>query len=69
MSLGAPALYRSGKLQGVMAEFAQCIRSGRASRTDGRSGLRVLTSSTAASRSLEFQWLRHAPARAEIAAL
>jgi predicted dehydrogenase len=50
----APALPEREALQGVMAEFAHCIRSGRASRTDGRSGLRVLDILEAASRSLEF---------------
>jgi predicted dehydrogenase len=50
----APALPETEALQGVMAEFAQCIRAGRASRTDGWSGLRVLDILEAASRSLEF---------------
>jgi predicted dehydrogenase len=50
----APALPETEALQGVMAEFAHCIRSGRPSRTDGRSGLRVLDILEAASRSLEF---------------
>lgn len=50
----APALPEREALQGVMAEFAGCIREGRASRTDGRSGLRVLDILEAASRSLEF---------------
>lgn len=50
----APALPETEALQGVMAEFASCIRSGRTSRTDGRSGLRVLDILEAASRSLEF---------------
>ena len=50
----APALPEREALQGVMAEFAHCIRSGRTSRTDGRSGLRVLDILEAASRSLEF---------------
>jgi predicted dehydrogenase len=50
----APALPEREALQGVMTEFAQCIRSGRPSRTDGRSGLRVLDILEAASRSLEF---------------
>src|SRR5947209_2190812 len=36
----APALPEHEALQGVMTEFAQCVRSGRASRTDGRSRLR-----------------------------
>jgi predicted dehydrogenase len=61
----APALPEREALQGVMAEFAQCIRSGRVSRTDGRSGLRVLDILEAASRSLDFHGsvvpLRSAP--------
>jgi predicted dehydrogenase len=51
----APALPEREALQGVMAEFADCIRTGRASRTDGRAGLRVLDILEAASRSLEFR--------------
>jgi predicted dehydrogenase len=50
----APALPEREALQGVMTEFADCIRTGRASRTDGRAGLRVLDILEAASRSLEF---------------
>jgi predicted dehydrogenase len=50
----APALPEREALQGVMAEFAVCVREGRASRTDGHSGLRVLDVLEAASRSLEF---------------
>ena len=50
----APALPEREALQGVMEEFASCIRTGRASATDGRSGLRVLDILEAASRSLEF---------------
>jgi predicted dehydrogenase len=50
----APALPEREALQGVMAEFADCIRVGRTPRTDGRSGLRVLDILEAASRSLEF---------------
>jgi predicted dehydrogenase len=50
----APALPEREALQSVMAEFAECIRMGRSSRTDGRSGLRVLDILEAASRSLEF---------------
>jgi predicted dehydrogenase len=50
----APALAETEALQGVMAEFADCIRTGRPSVTDGRSGLRVLDLLEAASRSLEF---------------
>ena len=50
----APALPEKEALQGVLEEFAECIRTGRTSRTDGRSGLRVLDILEAASRSLEF---------------
>jgi predicted dehydrogenase len=50
----APALPEREALQGVMAEFADCIRTGRTPRTDGWSGLRVLDILEAASRSLEF---------------
>jgi predicted dehydrogenase len=50
----APALPEREALQGVMSEFAECIRTGRASWTDGRSGLRVLDLLEAASCSLEF---------------
>jgi predicted dehydrogenase len=50
----APALPEREALQGVMAEFAQCIRTGRPSVTDGRAGLRVLDILEAASRSLDF---------------
>ena len=50
----APALPEREALQGVMAEFAQCVRASRASSTDGWSGLRVLDILEAASRSLEF---------------
>src|SRR5579875_2592904 len=50
----APALPEREALQGVMAEFAHCIRTGRRSLTDGRSGLRVLDILEAASRSLQF---------------
>jgi predicted dehydrogenase len=50
----APALPEREALQGVMAEFADSIRSGRPGATDGRSGLRVLDILEAASRSLEF---------------
>jgi predicted dehydrogenase len=50
----APALPEREALQGVMAEFADSIRAGRSSATDGRSGLRVLDILEAASRSLEF---------------
>jgi predicted dehydrogenase len=50
----APALPEREALQGVMSEFAECIRTGRASFTDGWAGLRVLDILEAASRSLEF---------------
>jgi predicted dehydrogenase len=50
----AAALPEREALQGVMAEFAECIRTGRPSVTDGRAGLRVLDILEAASRSLEF---------------
>jgi predicted dehydrogenase len=50
----APALPEKEALQGVMTEFAECIRTGRASATDGRSGLRVLDLLEAASTSLGF---------------
>jgi predicted dehydrogenase len=50
----APALPEKEALQGVMAEFARCIRTGSASATDGRAGLRVLDILEAGSRSLEF---------------
>jgi predicted dehydrogenase len=50
----APVLPEREALLGVMAEFAHCIRTGRASQTDGRSGLRVLDILEAASRSLDF---------------
>jgi predicted dehydrogenase len=50
----APALPEREALQGVMAEFADCIRTGRTPKTDGWSGLRVLDILEAASRSLEF---------------
>jgi predicted dehydrogenase len=51
----APALPEREALQGVMSEFADCIRTGRTTHTDGWSGLRVLDILEAASRSLEFQ--------------
>jgi predicted dehydrogenase len=51
----APALPEREALQGVMTEFATCIRTGRRSLTDGWSGLRVLDVLEAASRSLEFR--------------
>jgi predicted dehydrogenase len=51
----APALPEREALQGVMAEFADCIRTQRKSHTDGWAGLRVLDILEAASRSLEFR--------------
>jgi predicted dehydrogenase len=50
----APALPEKEALQGVMAEFADCVRTGRPPITDGWAGLRVLDILEAASRSLEF---------------
>jgi predicted dehydrogenase len=50
----APALPEREALQGVMSEFAECVRTGRAPSTDGWSGLRVLDVLEAASRSLDF---------------
>jgi len=50
----APALPEREALQGVMTEFADCIRTGRTPVTDGWAGLRVLDILEAASRSLEF---------------
>jgi predicted dehydrogenase len=50
----APALPEREALQGVMTEFADCIRTGRAPLTDGWAGLRVLDILEAASRSLQF---------------
>jgi predicted dehydrogenase len=51
----APALPEREALQGVMTEFAECVRTGRDSVTDGGSGLRVLDILEAASHSLEFR--------------
>jgi predicted dehydrogenase len=51
----APALPEREALGGVVAELAGSIRSERAPRTDGRSGLRVLDILEAASQSLEFR--------------
>jgi predicted dehydrogenase len=48
----APSLPEREALAGVAAEFAESIQLGRAPRTDGRSGLRVLEVLSAASRSL-----------------
>ena len=50
----APALPEKEALRGMVEEFASAIREGRAPRTDGRSGLRVLDILEAASRSMEF---------------
>ena len=50
----APALPEKEALQAVMTEFADCIRTGRVPRTDGRAGLRVLDILESASRSLQF---------------
>lgn len=51
----APALPEREALGQMVAEFADCIRTGRAPRTDGRAGLRVLDILEAASQSLEFK--------------
>ena len=50
----APALPETEALQGVMTEFANSIREGRAPVTDGRAGLRVLDILDAASTSLTY---------------
>lgn len=50
--LVSPALSVREALAGVVEEFADCIRTGRPSLTDGRSGLRVLDILEAASRSV-----------------
>jgi predicted dehydrogenase len=50
--LVSPALSEREALASVVAEFADCIRTGRPSLTDGRSGLRVLDILEAASRSM-----------------
>ena len=50
----SPALPELEPLREVVEEFAVCIRTGRASLTDGRSGLRVLDILEAASRSMAF---------------
>jgi predicted dehydrogenase len=49
----APALPEREALGSMVAEFADAIRSGRAARTDGESGLRVLSVLSAATASLE----------------
>ena len=51
----APALPSREALAGMVAEFAASIREGRAPRTDGRAGLRVLDILEAASQSLAFK--------------
>jgi predicted dehydrogenase len=51
--LVSPALSEREALASMVEEFADCIRTGRASLTDGRSGLRVLDILEAASRSME----------------
>lgn len=51
----APALAGGEALAGMVTEFAAAINEGRAPRTDGRAGLRVLDILEAASRSLEFK--------------
>ncbi len=51
----APALSGREALAAMVAEFAAAIREGRAPRTDGRAGLRVLDILEAASRSLDFK--------------
>ena len=56
--LVSPALTDREALASMVEEFADCIRTGRPSLTDGRSGLRVLDILEAASRSME---LRGAP--------
>lgn len=50
----APALPEKEALLGVLEEFADCVRTGRSSRTDGWAGLRVVDILEAASRSLDF---------------
>ena len=50
--LVSPALSDREALASMVEEFADCIRTGRASLTDGRSGLRVLDILEAASRSI-----------------
>lgn len=51
--LVSPALADREALARVVDEFADCIRTGRTSLTDGRSGLRILDILEAASRSIE----------------
>jgi len=52
--LVSPALTEREGLASMVEEFADCIRTGRPSLTDGRSGLRVLDILEAASRSVEL---------------
>jgi predicted dehydrogenase len=49
----SPALSEREALASMVEEFADCIRTGRPSLTDGRSGLRVLDILEAASRSMD----------------
>jgi predicted dehydrogenase len=51
--LVSPALTEREALASMVEEFADCIRTGRASLTDGRSGLRVLDILEAASLSMD----------------
>jgi predicted dehydrogenase len=51
--LVSPALTEREALASMVEEFADCIRTGRASVTDGRSGLRVLDILEAASLSMD----------------
>jgi predicted dehydrogenase len=53
--LVSPAISEREALASVVEEFADCIRTGRPSLTDGRSGLRVLDILEAASRSMALQ--------------
>jgi predicted dehydrogenase len=50
----SPALPEREALQGVVQEFATCIKTGRTPLTDGQSGLRVLDILEAASRSMSL---------------
>jgi predicted dehydrogenase len=52
--LVSPALTEREGLSSMVEEFADCIRTGRPSLTDGRSGLRVLDILEAASRSVKL---------------
>ena len=51
----APALPEREALSAVITEFADCIRTGRVPRTNGKAGLRVLDILEAASQSLDFR--------------